>query len=181
MNYKNPSKNHWCNQIKMIDATKTISWSINISLWKKFSIIDENSFNKHYINGLVQERLTPLLTHCLRLSCTNPSMICKLVRTKIDYNNVKTITLGIMMPEFVLIKHLWILMMHVLIKYCINYELFMPGARFTNDVLPAIQIRWKLCLAVIPLLAKRSQQISAHAMTAQLPCHVQKFVVITVL
>ena len=26
-----------------------------------------------------------------------------------------------------------------------------PGARFTNDFLPAIQIRWKLSLAVIPL------------------------------
>ena len=31
-------------------------------------------------------------------------------------------------------------------------------ARFTNDFLPAIQIRWKLRLAVIPLLAIRSQQ-----------------------
>ena len=33
-----------------------------------------------------------------------------------------------------------------------------PGARFTNDFLPAIQIRWKHLLAVIPLLAIRSQQ-----------------------
>ena len=46
---------------------------------------------------------------------------------------------------------------------------------------PAIQIRWKLCLPVIPLLAIRSQQIFAHAMTAQLLCHVQNFVAITVL
>ena len=30
-----------------------------------------------------------------------------------------------------------------------------PGARFTNGFLPAIQIRWKLRLAVIPLLAIR--------------------------
>ena len=44
-----------------------------------------------------------------------------------------------------------------------------PGARFTNDFLPAIQTRWKLRLAVIPLLAIRSQQIFAHATTAQ-PC-----------
>ena len=56
-----------------------------------------------------------------------------------------------------------------------------PGARFTNDFLPAIQIRWKLRLAVIPLLAIRSQQIFAHATTAQLSCHVQNFVAITVL
>ena len=56
-----------------------------------------------------------------------------------------------------------------------------PGARFTNDVLPAIQIRWKLRLAVIPLLVIRSQQIFAHATTAQLSCHVQNIVAITVL
>ena len=56
-----------------------------------------------------------------------------------------------------------------------------PGARFTNDFLPAIQIRWKFRLAVILLLAIRSQQIFAHATTAQLSCHVQNFVAITVL
>ena len=56
-----------------------------------------------------------------------------------------------------------------------------PGARFTNDFLPAIQIRWKFRLAVIPLLAIRSQQIFAHTTTAQLSCHVQNFVAITVL
>ena len=56
-----------------------------------------------------------------------------------------------------------------------------PGARFTNDFLPAIQIRWKLRLAVIPLLAIRSQQIFTHATTAQLSCHVQNFEAITVL
>ena len=56
-----------------------------------------------------------------------------------------------------------------------------PGARFTNDFLPAIQIRWKFCLAVIPLLAIRSQQIFAHVTTAQLSCHVQKVVATTVL
>ena len=48
-------------------------------------------------------------------------------------------------------------------------------ARFTNVFLPAIQIRWKLRLAITPLLAIRSQQIFAHATTAQLSCHVQKF------
>ena len=58
---------------------------------------------------------------------------------------------------------------------------FPPGARFTNDFLPAIQIRWKLRLAVIPLLAIRSQQIFAHATTAQLSCHVQNFVAIIIL
>ena len=56
-----------------------------------------------------------------------------------------------------------------------------PGARFTNGFLPAIQIRWKLRLAVIPLLAIRSRQIFAHATTAQLSCHVQNFVAITLL
>ena len=55
------------------------------------------------------------------------------------------------------------------------------GARFTNGFLPAIQIRWKLRLAITPLLAIKSQQIFAHATTAQLSCHVQKFVAITVL
>ena len=56
-----------------------------------------------------------------------------------------------------------------------------PGARFTNGFLPAIQIRWKLRLAIILLLAVRSQQIFAHATTAQLSCHVQNFVAIAVL
>ena len=51
---------------------------------------------------------------------------------------------------------------------------------FTYDFLPAIQIRWKLRLAVIPLLAIKSQQIFVHATTAQLSCHVQNFVAITV-
>ena len=52
---------------------------------------------------------------------------------------------------------------------------------FHSLSLPAIQIRWKLRLAITPLLAIKSQQIFAHATTAQLPCHVQNFVVITVL
>ena len=56
-----------------------------------------------------------------------------------------------------------------------------PGAHFTNVFLPTIQIRWKLRLAITPLLAIRSQQIFAHATTAQLSCHVQNFVAITVL
>ena len=47
--------------------------------------------------------------------------------------------------------------------------------------LPAIQIRWKLCFGVIPLLAIRSQQIFAHDTTAELSCHVQNFVAIIVL
>ena len=56
-----------------------------------------------------------------------------------------------------------------------------PGASFTSGFLPAIQIRWKLRLAITPLLAIRSQQIFAHATTAQLSCHVKHFVAITVL
>ena len=55
------------------------------------------------------------------------------------------------------------------------------GARFTNGLLPAIQIRWKLRLAAILSMAIRSQQNFAHATTAQLLCHVQNFVAITVL
>ena len=47
--------------------------------------------------------------------------------------------------------------------------------------LPAIQIRWKLRLAIIPLLVVRSQQIFAHATTAQLSCHAQNVIAITVL
>ena len=56
-----------------------------------------------------------------------------------------------------------------------------PGARLTDDFLPMIQIKWKLRLALILLLAIGSQQIFAHATTAQLLCHEQNFVVITVL
>ena len=56
-----------------------------------------------------------------------------------------------------------------------------PGACFIKVFLPAIQIRWKLRLAITPLVAIRSQQIFAHATTAQLPFHVQNFVAITVL
>ena len=55
------------------------------------------------------------------------------------------------------------------------------GARFTNVFLPTIQIWWKFRLAITPLLAIRSQQIFAHATTAQLSCRVQNFVAITVL
>ena len=62
-----------------------------------------------------------------------------------------------------------------------SFSVILTGARFTNVFLPAIQIRWKLCLAVIPLLAIRSQQFFAHATTAQLSCHVQNFVAITLL
>ena len=40
---------------------------------------------------------------------------------------------------------------------------------------------WKFRHGVIPLPAIRSQQIFAHATTAQLACHVQNFVAITVL
>ena len=55
------------------------------------------------------------------------------------------------------------------------------GARFTNELLPPIQIRWKLRLAIIPLLAIRSQQFFAHATVV--PCtkccsdHIIKIVV----
>ena len=55
-----------------------------------------------------------------------------------------------------------------------------PGARFTKKNLPAIQIRWKLYHAITLLLAIRLQQIFAHATTAQLSCHVQNFVAITI-
>ena len=55
------------------------------------------------------------------------------------------------------------------------------SARFTNEFLLAIQIRSKFRLAVIPLLDPRSPQSFAHATTAQLSCHVQNFVAITLL
>ena len=57
----------------------------------------------------------------------------------------------------------------------------LPGSRSTNDFYSQIQIRWKLRLAVIPLLALRSLNIFTHATAAQLSCHVQNFVVITML
>ena len=65
--------------------------------------------------------------------------------------------------------------------YCHRMYQWKPGARFINDFWPAIQIRWKLRIVVIPLLAIKSRQIFAHATTAQLSCHVQNFVAITVL
>ena len=65
----------------------------------------------------------------------------------------------------------------IIIYPCIN---FIQGPVSLTIFLPAIPIRWKLRLAVIPLLAIRSQQIFAHATTAQLSCHVQNFVTITV-
>ena len=46
--------------------------------------------------------------------------------------------------------------------------------------LPAVRVRWKLRLVVIPLLTIRSRQDFAHATTAQLSCHVRNFVAITV-
>ena len=53
--------------------------------------------------------------------------------------------------------------------------------RFTEDILLVIQIRWKLCLAVILFIVIKSQQTFAHAMPAQLPCLVQIYVAITLL
>ena len=50
--------------------------------------------------------------------------------------------------------------------------------RFTRDVLSAIQLRWKFHLAVIPLLAIRSQQFLHIA--RQHTCHMQNFVTITI-
>ena len=52
---------------------------------------------------------------------------------------------------------------------------------FDQRFLTAIQIRWKLRLAAIPLRFVSSQQMFAHATTAQLSCHVQNFVAVTVL
>ena len=55
------------------------------------------------------------------------------------------------------------------------------GAHFTNDFSITIQIRWKFHLALIQLLMTISQQNLAHAMTAQLSCHVPNIVAITIL
>ena len=78
----------------------------------------------------------------------------------------------------------WLMFMVPLAFYTACRECFGlcdPGARFTNDFLPTIQIRWKHRLAVILLLAIRSKQIFVHATTAQVSCHVENFVAITVL
>ena len=45
--------------------------------------------------------------------------------------------------------------------------------RLHQRFLLVFQIRWKFCLALIPLLAIRSQQIVAQATTAQLTWHIQ--------
>ena len=73
------------------------------------------------------------------------------------------------------------LKMDVMMSTAVNMLENRAGALVTNGFLPAIQIWWKLHLAVIPLLAIRSRQILAHARTAQLSCHVQNFVAITLL
>ena len=54
-----------------------------------------------------------------------------------------------------------------------------PGAHFINSVFIAIQIRWKFRFAVIPVLINISLQVFAHATTALLSWHVQKFVAMT--
>ena len=63
--------------------------------------------------------------------------------------------------------------------YLTRLSLTGPGARSTNDLLLAIQIRWQCRFAIIQLLAIRSQQLFAHATPAQLSCHAQNFVAIT--
>ena len=60
----------------------------------------------------------------------------------------------------------------------VQYVRERAGARFSNDFLLVIQIRWKFRLAVILLLFIWSQQIFAHATTAQLSCHVHNVVAI---
>ena len=56
-----------------------------------------------------------------------------------------------------------------------QYHASISWSSFHYRFLPAIQIQWKLCLAIILLLAIRSQKNFAHAM-----CHVQNFVAIAV-
>ena len=59
-----------------------------------------------------------------------------------------------------------------------------PGGHVTHFfkvLFLKIQIWCEICIAVIQLLVIRSQQIFAHAMTAQLSCHEQNFVAITLL
>ena len=49
--------------------------------------------------------------------------------------------------------------------------IFNPGARFTNECLPAIQIRWKLCLAVIVIGHQIATNFcTCHDSTAVVPC-----------
>ena len=62
-----------------------------------------------------------------------------------------------------------------------NDILLSPGPSFTNDFSPAIQIWWKIRLAVIPLLAASSHKVFAHATTAKLSYHVQNSEAITAL
>ena len=48
-----------------------------------------------------------------------------------------------------------------------------------NDFSIGIQIRWKFGFGVTPLQGIRALQNFAHATTAQLSCHVQNFIEIT--
>ena len=49
-------------------------------------------------------------------------------------------------------------------------------AHLTNDFLPIIQNRWKICIVIIRRLVIGLLQMLAHAKTAQLSWHVQNFV-----
>ena len=53
-----------------------------------------------------------------------------------------------------------------------------PGSHFTTGFSCKIQIWRKICFDVIPFIVIRSLQNFTHGMAAQLPCHVQNFVVI---
>ena len=70
----------------------------------------------------------------------------------------------------------WLLAIYVYLWLDIFWNIVLFGDHFTDDFLFAIQIPWKIQLAVIQLLAAKSQQAFAHTTTAQLSWHVQNFV-----
>ena len=69
-----------------------------------------------------------------------------------------------------------------LTRYRAHYDvivmILVPVAHLNNGILPAIQIRWKIRLAVIPLLVIKWQQIFAHATTSERSCHGENFTAI---
>ena len=62
-----------------------------------------------------------------------------------------------------------------------SFERSNPGAHFINHFSIVIQIWWKIGFSICLLQGITSFWNSAHAMTAQLLCHVQHFTVITTL
>ena len=68
---------------------------------------------------------------------------------------------------------------NILLSAPARFTLCVSAAHFMNDFAIVIQIRWKIGFSVTSLYGIILLQNLAHAMTAQLSCHVQNFIVTT--